>query len=248
MDNPVRLHWLDPRDPDQPFPPAQQAMRNPNGLLAVGGDLGPQRLVRAYSQGIFPWYNPDEPILWWSPNPRAVLYPEAFHCSRSLGRSIRRADFALSMDRAFDAVLDGCGEDRAYSRGTWLGPAMKAAYRSLFELRLCHSVELWRRGHLVGGLYGVALGRVFFGESMFSRQSDASKIALCFLCRQLAAWGFELIDCQVDSPHLQRLGAVEIPRNSFLRQLDVAQKHPAHEGRWRFDLDVPASSTHLPAP
>ncbi|MGH8505210.1 MAG: leucyl/phenylalanyl-tRNA--protein transferase, partial [Stenotrophobium sp.] len=188
MDNPIRLHWLDPRDPAQPFPPTHLAMRDPSGLLAIGGDLTPRRLLRAYAQGIFPWYNPDEPILWWCPDPRAVLAPSQMHVSRSLHQAIRRKDYAVTFDRAFAPVMDECGGERRDSRGTWLGPEMKSAYLQLHQQGYCHSVETWRQGQLIGGLYGVSLGRMFFGESMFSRADNASKIALYWLCEQFKAW------------------------------------------------------------
>lgn len=246
MDNPVRLHWLDPRDPNQPFPPAHRAMRDPNGLLAIGGDLSLTRLIRAYSSGIFPWYNPNEPILWWCPDPRAVLYPGEFHVSHSLAKRIRKSDYAVSLDCAFDTVLDACGAPRTHSSGTWLGPEMKVAYRELHARGFAHSVEVWREGALIGGLYGVALGHCFFGESMFSRADDASKLALHHLCEQLDAWDFALIDCQIASPHLKTLGAIDIPRERFLLQLRQALQHAGRTGQWRFELDVPAERRHQP--
>tara|TARA_R110000850_G_scaffold189247_10_gene315104 strand:+ start:2463 stop:3206 length:744 start_codon:yes stop_codon:yes gene_type:complete len=245
MDNPIRLHWLDPRDPDQAFPPAHQAMRDPNGLLAIGGDLSVGRLIRAYSQGIFPWYNPDEPILWWSPNPRAVLMPEEMRVSRSLGKSIRRADYAVSLDQAFGEVVNHCSGPRTRSRGTWLGSEMREAYMQLHLKGYAHSVEVWRAGKLVGGLYGVALGRVFFGESMFSLATDASKIALHWLCQQLMSWGFGLIDCQVGSAHLSSLGAREVSRERFLNLLREAIKAPPRTGQWCFDLPLPCARVHM---
>ena len=248
MDNPIRLHWLDPRDPRQPFPPANGAMRDPNGLLAIGGDLSCTRLLRAYAQGIFPWYNPDEPILWWCPDPRAVLAPAQFHTSRSLARRLRKPDVAVTLNRAFGAVLEACAEPRARGRGTWLGQEMKLAYLDLHERGHAQSVEVWRGGELVGGIYGVSMGRVFFGESMFSRVDDASKIAMHFLCRQLAAWNYELLDCQIASSHLARLGATEIPREQFIQRLRTAIGSGGREGRWRFDIEVPASPEHLPRP
>jgi leucyl/phenylalanyl-tRNA--protein transferase len=244
MDSPVRLHWLDPRNPHQPFPPVHLAMRDPNGLLAIGGDLVPQRLLRAYAQGIFPWYNPDEPILWWCPDPRAVLVPSQLHVSRSLQRAIRRADYAVTLDTRFEAVVASCAAPRARSRGTWLGDDMREAYRQLYELGHAHSIELWRDGELVGGLYGVALGRVFFGESMFSRVDNGSKIALYWLCRQLEAWDFPLIDCQVSSDHLLSLGAQTLRRDDFLRRLANAVAEGPPPGRWRFDVDVPSDVGH----
>ncbi|HEX4871126.1 MAG TPA: leucyl/phenylalanyl-tRNA--protein transferase [Nevskiaceae bacterium] len=244
-DAPIRLPWLDPRNPRQPFPPPEQALREPNGLLALGGDLSVTRLLAAYSQGIFPWYNPDEPILWWSPDPRAILRPEQLRVSRSLGKAIRRADYAVTLDHAFGEVLQACAGERRQQRGTWLGADMREAYRQLHALGFAHSVELWRAGELIGGLYGVSLGQVFFGESMFSRQTDASKIALSWFCRQLQAWGFPLIDCQVASSHLASLGAVEISRSRFLDLLRPAVGAAGRTGRWRFDLAVPAERHHL---
>jgi leucyl/phenylalanyl-tRNA--protein transferase len=246
MDNPIRLHWLDPRNPRQPFPSPTQAMRDPNGLLAIGGDLSATRLLSAYAQGIFPWYNPDEPILWWCPDPRAVLLPSQFHVSRSLARRLRKADYAVTLNRAFAAVLEACSAPRARGRGTWLGAEMKQAYQDLHERGHAQSIEVWQRGELVGGLYGVSLGRAFYGESMFSRIDDGSKLALHHLCRQLHAWDFELMDCQISSPHLSSLGAIELPREEFLLRLRGAVAQPAPTGRWRFDLDVPAAPEHLP--
>lgn len=244
MDNPIRLHWLDPRDPQQPFPPAHLAMRDPNGLLAIGGDLSVARLIRAYSQGIFPWYNPDEPILWWSPDPRAVLVPTDLHVSSSLRKSIRRANYAVTLDTAFGDVLTQCSGPRSRSRGTWLGSEMREAYAQLHARGYAHSVEVWRAGELIGGLYGVALGRVFFGESMFSRQDDASKLALYWLCQQLIAWDFGLIDCQVGSAHLKSLGATDVSRERFSNLLRVAVSRPPRTGLWRFDIAVPAAREH----
>jgi leucyl/phenylalanyl-tRNA--protein transferase len=244
MDNPVRLHWLDPRDPNQPFPSPHRAMRDPNGLLAIGGDLSTSRLLRAYSGGIFPWYNPNEPILWWCPDPRAVLEPAAFHVSHSLEKRIRKPDYAVSLDRAFDDVLDGCTATRRGSHGTWLGPDMKRAYLELFAAGHAHSAEVWRSGRLVGGLYGVAMGRTFFGESMFSVETDCSKLALYWLCQQLVAWSFELVDCQIASEHLRTLGATEMPRERFLSRLKASQQQPSRIGSWTFDIDVPSDPIH----
>jgi leucyl/phenylalanyl-tRNA--protein transferase len=202
--------------PPEAFPPVQRALSEPNGLLAVGGDLSAERLQAAYRRGIFPWYTEREPILWWCPDPRAVLYPEAVRVSRSLRRVMRQGRFTLTADTAFDAVLEACAAPRPGQDGTWISRAMMAAYGRLHALGLAHSLEVWREGRLVGGLYGVALGAVFFGESMFSRQSDTSKIALA----TLAGMGFQLIDCQVPSAHLASMGAVEIPRERFLGHLD----------------------------
>lgn len=234
------LHWIEPGTPDLRFPPVDQALREPEGLLAAGGDLRPERLVAAYRAGIFPWYEAGQPILWWSPDPRAVLPPERLHISRSLRKRLRHAGFSISFDRAFEAVLRGCAAPRRHACGTWITPEMHAAYLRLFELGLAHSVEVWQKGRLVGGLYGVAIGRIFFGESMFSRVSDASKVALVYLARHLQAWDFPLIDCQLPNPHLERMGAVCIPREQFtalLREYCAAEPKPAP---WTVDplLDV----------
>lgn len=246
MESPIRLHWLDPRNPHQPFPPVHLAMRDPNGLLAIGGDLSPTRLLRAYRQGIFPWYNPDEPVLWWCPDPRTVLAPADFHVSQSLAKAIRRRDYALSFDHDFDVVLKACSAGRRKSRGTWLGNDMRRAYSELFKRGYAHSIEVWRQGTLIGGLYGVTLGRVFFGESMFSLATDASKLALHGLSRQLLAWNFEFIDCQVSSAHLLSLGAREIPRDAFLRQLSISIDAPPPAAAWQFDPDTRGDPRHGP--
>lgn len=244
--SPVRLQWLDPRQPDQSFPDPDNALPDPNGLLAVGGDLSPRRLLRAYGQGIFPWFNPDEPILWWSPNPRCVFQPGSVRVSHSLAKRIRRQQYALSFDLAFDEVLESCAGVRRAGRGTWLGPDMRRAYRELHRLGHAHSVELWMDGELAGGLYGVSVGGAFFGESMFSRRSDASKLALVHLDRQLLAWGFGLLDCQVASEHLLSLGAQTLPRSEFLRQLRqaAALPPPLH---WTFSAALRGDPAALPA-
>lgn len=247
MDNPVRLHWLDPHDPEQRFPPLHLAMREPNGLLAIGGDLSLTRLIRAYSQGIFPWYNPDEPILWWSPDPRAILVPEHLKVSRSMAKRLKKNDYAVTLDAAYAQVLDGCAAPRGPGQGTWLGADMKAAYQQMYRHGYSHSLEVWREGRLIGGLYGVSVGRMFFGESMFSRQTDASKIGFYWLCRQLQTWRFKLIDCQIASAHLRTLGAVEISRERFARALHDAASMPGRTGLWRFDIAVPCPREHLPA-
>lgn len=206
-----------------PFPPLESATED--GLLAVGGDLSAERLRCAYSLGIFPWFEPGQPILWWSPDPRCVLYPEKFRTSRSLHKRIRQEVFQLSFDRDFEAVIEACAEPRAGQRGTWITTEMKQAYTRLYRQGCAHSVEVWREGALVGGLYGVALGRIFYGESMFSRASDASKVALRALCRRLQAHNFELIDCQVESAHLLSLGAELIPRTRFVNEMQRALEY-----------------------
>lgn len=246
MDNPIRLHWLDPRDPQQPFPPPQRAMRDPNGLLAIGGDLSAERLLRAYTAGIFPWYNPDEPILWWCPDPRAVLFPKDFHVSRSLRKQLNNGGFALSCNRAFARVMQACAAPRSIGHGTWLGSDMQQAYLELHRAGHAQSVEVWQDRELVGGVYGVSIGRMFFGESMFSVMENGSKIALHFLCRQLTDWGYSLLDCQVASPHLASLGAVDIPRDEFLRHLRDATAQAGRTGPWQVDAGSTNASRHLP--
>ncbi|MEA3274707.1 MAG: leucyl/phenylalanyl-tRNA--protein transferase [Pseudomonadota bacterium] len=214
------LFLLDPYDPDAPFPDVGMAEREPDGLLAVGGDLSVTRLVNAYRRGIFPWFSHGDPILWWSPDPRTALVPSNIKVARSLRKTLRKRQFGVTMDRDFDAVIAACAQPRAGGDGTWLIPEMIAAYQRLHRQGIAHSVEVWSEGKLAGGLYGIALGRVFFGESMFTRMNDASKVALVHLCRSLDSWGFGLIDCQVLTGHLIRMGAKEIPRAHFVRLLD----------------------------
>jgi leucyl/phenylalanyl-tRNA--protein transferase len=233
------LTWLGPTDP---FPPVERALKNPNGLLAAGGDLSSARLLAAYRRGIFPWYSGDEPILWWSPDPRMVLYVAELKVSRSLAKSVRNKGFEVRVDSAFGAVLEGCAGPRADGAGTWLGEEMRAAYARLHRDGHAHSFETWRDGELVGGLYGVAVGRMFFGESMFARATDASKVALVALARELERRGWPLIDCQVRTPLLARLGAREIPRRAFLRELGALVHYDAPPGKWAraSEINVPA--------
>lgn len=214
------------------FPPPRLAADE--GLLAVGGDLAPERLLLAYRQGIFPWFSEGEPILWWSPDPRFVLFPDRLRISRSMRRTLEKGVFAVTFDAAFGEVVRACREERRYEEGTWITPEMVSAYWRLHRLGLAHSVEAWRGGRLAGGLYGVSLGRCFFGESMFSRVADASKVALVTLVEALAARGFQLIDCQVYSDHLCRLGAEMIPRESFLALLKRGLAAATLRGSWRF--------------
>lgn len=225
-------------DVDDPFPPVDEALIEPNGLLAAGGDLSPERLLDAYARGIFPWFNEDDPVLWWSPDPRMVLFPRDLHVSRSLRRTIRSARFSVTFDRAFEAVLEGCAAPRGQQEGTWLTPEMMAAYGRLAQLGFAHSVETWVGPELVGGLYGVALGRVFYGESMFSRRSDGSKVALAYLARQLDRWRFLVIDCQMATGHLASLGAREIPRDDFLRFVRIGAAQPGVRAPWLLDDDL----------
>jgi len=207
--------WLSPQDAPDCFPPAEQALDDPAGLLAAGGDLSPARLLAAYQRGIFPWYSPGQPVLWWSPDPRAVLFPDEFHCARSLGKTLRNGGFTLSIDMQFAEVIDNCAAPRQRSHGTWITREMRHAYLHLHRLRYAHSIEAWRNGKLVGGLYGVRLGGVFFGESMFSRERDASKVALAYLVSAARSNAIALIDCQLASRHLESLGSRSIPRREF---------------------------------
>jgi leucyl/phenylalanyl-tRNA---protein transferase len=221
------ITWLSPQDAPEWFPPLEQALEEPSGLLAAGGDLSPQRLLAAYRRGIFPWYSPGQPVLWWSPDPRAVLFPEEFRTSRSLAKRLRNAGFAPAVDRDFAAVIDGCAAPRAASPGTWITSEMRAAYLELHRLGHAHSVEIRRAGSLVGGLYGVQLGGVFFGESMFSRERDASKAALAHLVMLARSHALAVIDCQLPSRHLASLGTRVIPRSQFQALLREHVRAPA---------------------
>jgi len=213
------------------FPPSDHA--DPDGLLAVGGDLSAERLLLAYQQGIFPWYSANTPILWWSPDPRLVLFPDELKVSKSLQRVLKKSFFKVTMDRAFLEVIQRCaGVKRDYGEGTWIVPEMVEAYHLLHRLGHAHSVESWYEGKLVGGLYGVAMGRVFFGESMFTEKTDASKAALVRLVQLLQRWDFELIDCQVTTGHLKRFGAREIPRKEFLKHLALATREINQHRSW----------------
>lgn len=210
------------------------ALADPGGLLAVGGDLRLERLLAAYRRGIFPWYDENSPILWWSPDPRPILFPGAVHVSRRLERTLRSGRFAVSLDADFAGVIRGCaGASRASGDGTWIVPEMIAAYERLHAAGHAHSVEAWRDGELVGGAYGVAIGAAFFGESMFHRENDASKVAFVTLCRHLDRLGFHFVDCQQTTGHLCRFGAFEVSRNDFLRRLEAARDLPGIPGPWR---------------
>lgn len=233
------LTILNRHDRNQPFPDVDQALDEPNGLLAVGGCLSPRRLENAYRRGIFPWYGEGEPILWWSPDPRLVLAPDHLRISRSLRKSLRRGEFTFSFNRCFEPVLEACAEPRAYATGTWIVPEVRRAYLDFHRLGFAHSFESWQGNRLVGGLYGVAIGRVFFGESMFHRVSDASKAAFAYAVHCLKSWGFVLIDCQVYTDHLASLGAREIPRNEFIRLLDQYCGEPPSTDAWRRAAEFP---------
>lgn len=224
--------WLTADDPPDCFPPVERALREPEGLLAAGGDLSVERLLAAYRRGIFPWYSQGQPILWWSPDPRAVLDPREFRKSRSLDKSIRNRGFEVHFDTAFREVLQACGSVELRPQGTWISPEMVTAYDRLFEAGYAHSVETWREGRLVGGLYGVAFGKVFCGESMFSLERDASKVALQRLCGELLSRGYTLIDCQMTTPHLLSLGARAIPRQEYLERLAIAGALPDQVQPW----------------
>ena len=227
------IPWLDASDT---FPPLERALRDPSGLLCAGGDLTPQRLIAAYRNGIFPWYSPGEPILWWSPDPRMVLVPGEFRLSRSLRRTLRKGEWQVRLDSDFAAVIRACARiNRRGQSGTWISPPMQAAYCRLHELGFAHSVETWLDDRLVGGLYGLAIGKMFYGESMFSLTTDASKIALAHLVRFLEEQGFGLIDCQMNTAHLASLGAREIARDDFVARLrELTGSQPAN-GRWAVD-------------
>ncbi|RJK67622.1 leucyl/phenylalanyl-tRNA--protein transferase [Serratia marcescens] len=212
------------------FPSPESALRDPNGLLAIGGDLTAPRLLAAYERGIFPWYSPGEAILWWSPDPRAVLFPTEFHLNRSLKRFLRHDPFRITLNYDFAAVIASCAHRP--DEGTWIGPEVQRAYQHLHRLGYAHSVEVWQDNQLVGGMYGVAQGALFCGESMFSRVTNASKCALMAFCRHFAAYGGELIDCQVLNAHTARLGAREIPRRQFLQQLSTLQRRPLAPACW----------------
>lgn len=224
--------WLSEHDSPETFPPVHRALREPDGLLAAGGDLSPARLIAAYRRGIFPWYSTGQPILWWCPDPRAVLVPEEFRTSRSLAKTIRNRGFVTRLDSAFRQVIDACGSMALRPGGTWLSPEMRAAYSELHALGYAHSVETWLENRLVGGLYGVALGRVFFGESMFSMERDASKVALARLCSELKTRDFDMIDCQMATAHLMSLGARLMPRAEFIARLAKNVEAGGAVGRW----------------
>lgn len=215
------------------FPPPHLAE---DGLLAVGGDLRRERLLLAYANGIFPWYSEDEPILWWSPDPRMILLPDALHISRRLQRVVKQGRYRVTADTAFAAVIAACASTpRKREQGTWITPAMQAAYIDLHAAGFAHSFECWRGDTLVGGLYGVSLGACYFGESMFARETDASKVALAVATAQFLRWGIGLIDCQVANEHLDSLGAQEVPRARFLQMLYAALRHPTRRGLWRVE-------------
>lgn len=227
------LTLLDSGQADQAFPHVSQALTEPDGLLAVGGCLSTQRIINAYSQGIFPWYSNDDPILWWSPDPRLIIYPEKLHLSRSLQKTLRRQTFQVTFDTAFTQVIKACATPRSDDAGTWLLPEMQQAYIRLHKEGYAHSIEAWHQDKLVGGLYGIAVGQVFFGESMFYHKTDASKVAFVTLIQRLSDWGYQLVDCQVHTQHLVSLGAEEISRTHFSSLLQRFRHHKPHSIAWQ---------------
>lgn len=229
------IRWL---QPDAPFPDVDAALTEPNGLLAAGGDLGPERLIDAYRHGVFPWFSEGQPILWWSPDPRMVLVPAEIRITRSLAKNLRNKTYEVRADSAFRAVMLACAGPRSDHNGTWICNDMIDGYCALHARGIAHSIETWIDGTLAGGLYGVAIGRMFYGESMFTRAPDASKIALVHLARQLQRWGFELIDCQVHTAHLERMGAREMARPAFMRKLGKLVNYPPIDGAWHLDNDL----------
>jgi leucyl/phenylalanyl-tRNA--protein transferase len=227
----IRLPRLHPFEPDA-FPDPRDALEEPNGLLAFGGDLSPERLLAAYSRGIFPWFSEDEPILWWSPDPRCVFHTDDMHVSRRLRRQLAHSNWTLTVDRAFTQVMRACAEPREDQQGTWITEDMIQAYGALHALGHAHSVEAWDGEDLVGGVYGLAVGQLFCGESMFSWRSGGSKAALIGLCQLLKRWGFPLLDAQVTNPHLISMGAVEVAREDFLKTIRKLAAAPAPDVRW----------------
>ena len=224
------IPWLNPTSTE--FPPVEMALDEPNGLLVAGGDLSVARLLAAYKLGIFPWYNENDPILWWSPDPRSVINPAELHISKSLKKLLRKNDFSLSCDSAFKQVIQQCSKPRNYTDETWINDEMTAAYCELHKAGYAHSVEIWQNHKLVGGLYGIAIGCVFFGESMFSEQSNASKFAFVHLAQALNQCGFELLDCQIQSAHLDSLGATDISRSKFIQRLKQLTKQQPTACPW----------------
>ncbi|MGZ8241665.1 MAG: leucyl/phenylalanyl-tRNA--protein transferase [Methylobacter sp.] len=229
----MQLTILDPNNPEQDFPALNRALLEPDGLLAIGGCLSKNRLLNAYRHGIFPWFNPEDPILWWSPNPRLVLFPDKLYISRSLRKTMRKQIFTVTIDQAFDKVIAACAKPRKEGAGTWITKEINEVYNELHQLGIAHSAEAWLNDELVGGLYGVTLGRVFFGESMFHTKTDASKVVFASLVEQLKSWNYQLIDCQMHTPHLESLGAQEIDRNYFATLLDQYCDISANHSAWQ---------------
>jgi leucyl/phenylalanyl-tRNA--protein transferase len=230
--SPNRIVWLNPSDPTDAFPDVENALTEPDGLLAAGGDLGAERLLAAYSRGIFPWYDDGQPILWWSPDPRCVLKPEDLHVSRRLRQQLRNSTAELRFNHAFHEVIRACAGERKSQQGTWITSDMIGAYERLHADGWAHSIEVWQDDELAGGLYGLCIGKVFFGESMYSASANASKMALLGLTKHMQAFDLQLIDCQVVSPHLITLGACVMPRREFTQLIDKACRPPARHENW----------------
>lgn len=243
-----RIPWIAADDHETPFPDVETALSEPNGLLAIGGSLEPERLLSAYRSGIFPWYSADQPVLWWSPDPRAVMTPGELRLTRSLRKRLRQRHFHVTADSAFRSVMEACAQPRPGQAGTWITPQMMDAYEILHQRGLAHAVEVRHERRLVGGLYGVSLGGAFFGESMFSVEPDASKIALAWLAAQLRRWGFTLMDCQMPTRHLVSLGARVLPRRHFTEALRSSLERPTRQLRWQFDDDLDPAEAGAGAP
>lgn len=230
------ITWLDPFDTEYSFPDVENALLNPEGLLAAGGDLSLERLLKAYRNGIFPWYENGQPILWWSPNPRGILFLNKFHISNSLRRTLRKHNWKITFDGDFKQTVLACAVPRSYARGTWITNEMTDAYTRLHQHGYAHSVELWdQHGQLVGGIYGVLIGKMFFGESMFSFQTNASKIALSYLVAHLQSWGFTLLDCQLPSPHLSSLGAEALRREKYIEIISPLCEENLTDFSWQLN-------------
>lgn len=229
-----QIPWL---DDSLEFPALSLALTDPDGLLAAGGDLSPERIVAAYRKGIFPWFSDDQPILWWSPDPRCVIFPDKLHISKSLRKKLNKQPFTITFDQDFSSVMQCCADSRGDEAGTWITEDMLEAYTHLHHLGVAHSVEVWNGDKLVGGLYGLAIGRCFFGESMFSSETDASKIAFVYLANQLKAWNYQIIDCQVENPHLLTLGGETIPRSDFQSILKENIDCEPIPHNWEFSWD-----------
>ncbi len=229
----INLPWLDENDPDAPFPPAETALKDPEGLVAAGGGLESVRLLRAYHQGLFPWYEEDQPILWWSPNPRGILYPKNFIVHKSLLRSIKKNSWQITYNKAFQEVMKACAEPRNNSRGTWITQEMIQAYVKLHESKQAHSLEVWdEEDNLIGGVYGISIGAIFFGESMFSRTTNASKVALLYLSAYLDIWDYKVIDTQLPSTHLSSLGGSKMTRKDYLKLLSKLTHQSSNSNAW----------------
>ena len=239
----LNLPWLDPFDEHAPFPAPESALNDPEGLVAAGGDLSPARVMRAYHEGLFPWYEEGQPILWWSPNPRGVLYPKNFIAHKSLLRTLNNNRWRVSYNESFSDVMTACAEPRNNSRGTWITNDMLQAYTQLHKLKFAHSLEVWDESNsLIGGVYGISIGAIFFGESMFSRTTDASKVALLYLSAYLDTWGYEMIDTQLPSEHLTSLGGSEIPREQYLTALSQLTQKSHHPDAWEKEIPIDVQS------